>query len=90
MLWYILMLYFAVINIIALIITVYDKIAAKRKMSRVPEKMLLFIGAAGGAPVMYIVMRSINHKVRHKKFMIGLPVIIVVQCLFVVFLLTKF
>ncbi|MGN1081486.1 MAG: DUF1294 domain-containing protein, partial [Acutalibacteraceae bacterium] len=47
MLWYILMLYFAVINIIALIITVYDKIAAKRKMSRVPEKMLLFIGAAG-------------------------------------------
>lgn len=72
--------YFLVISVISLIFTVYDKIAAKKNpRHRVPEKTLLICAAFGGAVVMYITMLIIRHKTRKKKFMVGLPVIILLQ-----------
>ena len=70
----------ALISLISVILTVYDKIAAKKRpRNRIPEKTLLLCGALGGALPMYLTMLLIRHKTRHKKFMIGLPVIIVLQ-----------
>ena len=74
------LVYFLIISLISLIITIYDKIAAKTApRHRVPEKTLLIFGGLGGALVMYITMQLIRHKTRKKKFMIGLPVMIVLQ-----------
>jgi uncharacterized membrane protein YsdA (DUF1294 family) len=68
------------ISLIGVVITVYDKIAAKKRpRNRIPEKTLLLCGALGGAVPMYLTMLLIRHKTRHKKFMVGLPVIIVLQ-----------
>ena len=72
--------YFIIVSVIGLILTVYDKIAAKiARRHRVPEKVLMMFGAFGGALVMYIVMLLIRHKTRKRKFMAGLPVMIVLQ-----------
>lgn len=38
---------------------------------------------------MYITMRTIRHKTLHKRFMIGLPVIIILQTAAVVFAVIK-
>lgn len=59
---------------------------AKNKMPqrRVPENTLLTIAALGGSIAMLITMRTIRHKTQHMKFMVGIPVIIVLQCLLVV------
>ena len=71
--------YIAVISLIAIAVTIYDKIAAKLRNRRVSEKALMIIGAVGGAAAMFIAMLAIRHKTRHPKFMVGLPLIIVVQ-----------
>ena len=69
-----------IINLITVILTAYDKIAAKKfKHSRIPENTLIYLGILGGAAGEYITMLIIRHKTKHKKFMLGLPVIIIIQ-----------
>jgi len=76
----ILFIYIAVISLIAILITCYDKFAAKYiKKKRTPEVVLLFISVIGGSIAMYITMNLIRHKTKHKKFTIGIPVIIFLQ-----------
>lgn len=77
-----LLIYLALISLVSIAVTVYDKIAAKRRPKRrVPEKALMLLGALGGAAAMYAVMLLIRHKTKHTKFMVGLPIIIAVQVL---------
>ncbi len=74
--------YLTVISLIAIILTGYDKYAAKeRPRSRVPEATLLTVSALGGSLVMYLTMQLIRHKTQHPKFMIGLPLILFLQIL---------
>ena len=72
-------LYLAVINVIAVIVTVHDKNAAQRGAWRVKERTLMLISALGGAPAMYLTMLTIHHKTRKPLFMIGIPVIFVLE-----------
>lgn len=68
-----LIIYFAVISLVAVIMTIADKAKAKRDAWRIPEATLMLVGLFGGAVAMFITMKTIRHKTRHKKFMIGLP-----------------
>lgn len=75
-------IYLGVISLIAIIVTCYDKIAAKHFPGhRTPEATLLAISAIGGSVAMYLTMQIIRHKTQHKKFMIGIPVIFFIQLL---------
>lgn len=73
---YITFAFFIVMSVISVILTVYDKLAAKRKIRRIPEKTLLLSGLFGGAGAMFITMLFIRHKTRHTKFMVLLPLIL--------------
>lgn len=81
----ILIIYLIIINLTAIIITIYDKRAAIKHIHRVRERTLMIVSALGGSVSMYIVMRIIRHKTKHKKFMIGIPVIFILQCIVVYF-----
>lgn len=72
-------IYIIAINLLAVLLCVYDKQNAKRKKVRVPEKTLFAISFFGGAVFMYLTMMFIRHKTKHKRFMIGLPIIIILQ-----------
>lgn len=80
-------IYMLVINFISIVITIYDKKSAKRNKQRVPEKTLLLFSVLGGSVCMLLTMKKIKHKTKHKKFMVGIPVIIILQVLLVIFLL---
>lgn len=67
-------IWIGVISAVSVILTVYDKIAAKTDNRRIAEKTLMLLGLLGGAAAMLITMLIIHHKTRHAKFMIGLPV----------------
>ena len=54
-----------------------------------PESALLWLAALGGGPAMYAAMRIIRHKTLHKKFMVGIPVIVLLELL-AAFLLCRF
>lgn len=75
----ILLLYVAAISLVTAVVTVYDKLAAKKGAWRIPEKTLLLLALVGGAAAELAVMLMIRHKTKHKKFMIGLPAILILH-----------
>ncbi len=72
-------LYLLIISLITAFVTVYDKISAKKSFRRVPEARLFLLALLGGSLAEYLTMRLIRHKTLHKSFMIGLPLIMLLQ-----------
>ena len=83
------LIYIAAVSLISVIVTVYDKIAAKRGASRTPEKTLLLLSALGGSVFMFLTMLMIRHKTQHLKFILGIPFIIIFQVIAVCFLASR-
>ena len=81
------LLWLAFISLFTAIVTVADKIKAKKGKFRIPEKALIILALLGGSIAEYFTMRLIRHKTLHKKFMIGLPVIILIHAVLTIVLL---
>ena len=75
----ILIAYLLLINIITLILYGIDKWKAKHNMWRIPEATLIILAVLGGSIGAFAAMKLFHHKTMHKKFYIGVPVIIVLQ-----------
>ena len=75
-------------SLISVVITVLDKHRARNHGQRISESTLMYFGALGGAPLMFITMLLIHHKTRHVKFMLGLPLMILYQALIVYLIVT--
>ena len=86
---FILAIYLILINLIAVIVTIYDKVCAVKRRWRVKESTLLLLSVLGGSICMYITMLLIRHKTRHIKFMLGIPLILIFQ-LFIAFLIWRY
>ena len=84
-----LLIYFILISVIAIAVTAYDKSAAWKRAWRVPERVLVWIAALGGAFFMFLTMKVIHHKTRHAKFMIPLPLFILIHALIAWFVYIK-
>lgn len=79
-------IYLLSISIITSLITVKDKLSAKKGGRRTPEAMLFLLAFFGGSVAEYVTMKLIRHKTRHKRFMLGLPLIMIFQAvLFILF-----
>ncbi len=78
-----LLTYLGVVNLLAVFVVIWDKRKARRGEWRVRESALLALAAIGGSPGMYIAMRRIRHKTKHRKFMVGIPFIFLFQLLVV-------
>ena len=81
------LIYYAVLSAVSVTLTVLDKKAAIKGKWRVPEATLMMLGLFGGALPMFITMRTIRHKTKHMKFMIGLPVEIALHVALICFLI---
>ena len=79
--WLIFFAYIIVVSICSIVVCIYDKKISKRNnvKLRIPEKSLFVWSAVGGSVAMYITMRLIRHKTKHVSFMVGIPVIFVLQ-----------
>ena len=71
--------YLLIVSLSAVILTVTDKVRAAKHKWRIAESTLLLVALFGGAAAEYITMRCIRHKTLHKKFMIGLPLMILLH-----------
>ena len=79
-------IYFVVINLIGAFLNIADKYKAKYNKWRIKESTLWLIGLFGGAPASYLTMLLIRHKTKHKSFMFGMPVLIILNIAEFVFL----
>lgn len=71
--------YWAILSIIAAVTTIYDKYAAGHNRRRIAEKTLFLLAFLGGGAAMYVSMLLVRHKTKHKRFMLGLPLLMVLQ-----------
>lgn len=78
--------YFCLISLISIVVTVSDKVFAIKHKWRVRESTLFLLSAMGGSAAMYVTMILIRHKTRHIKFMLGIPVIFVLQTVILFFI----
>ena len=73
-------IYLCFISFVSIVVCCYDKIAAKHNPKhRTRESTLLWLSVLGGSLAMYCTMQLIRHKTKHVKFMLGIPLIIIVQ-----------
>lgn len=79
-------IYLCIISLISIAVTAYDKSAAVKGKWRVRESTLILLSVLGGSVAMLITMKIIRHKTKHSKFMIGIPVIIILQIMLVILL----
>ena len=84
----IMLLYFIVINVVAFVAMGRDKKKAVRRQYRTPESVLFLYAVMGGTPGAIAGMRCFRHKTRKPLFYIGLPLLLLLQILFVIFLVT--
>jgi uncharacterized membrane protein YsdA (DUF1294 family) len=68
-----------IVSALSVLVTVIDKLVAGKKRSRIPEQTLFLLAVLGGSAAMYLTMLLIRHKTKHKRFMLGLPLILIVQ-----------
>lgn len=83
------LIYLAMVNLAAVIMTVSDKSRAKKHKRRIAEKTLFGAAVLGGSAAMYLTMLLVRHKTKHKRFMIGLPLIMIVQTAIVAFVIIR-
>ena len=75
----ILLTYLAIINAVSFLLMLIDKIKAKKKLWRIPERVLLGVSAVGGSLGGLLGMRLFRHKTKHAQFYIGIPVMLVIH-----------
>ena len=72
------------ISLLSVVLCVTDKICAKRRWRRISESTLMTLSFLGGSVAMYLTMRIIHHKTRHNKFMLGIPLMFIMQLVAIV------
>lgn len=73
--------YLLFINLVAFFAMLIDKRRAIRNQWRISEKALISMAIAGGSIGMLCGMKTFRHKTKHKKFTLGVPLILVIQIL---------
>ena len=72
-------IYLIVMNAAAFLVMLADKNRAKKKLWRVPEAVLFTLALLGGSLGIWAGMYLGRHKTRHLKFVVGIPLILIVQ-----------
>lgn len=81
--------YLAIINAVTMTLMLADKLKARKKRWRIPERVLLLLCAAGGSLGGYLGMHLFRHKTRHPPFSIGIPVMLAVHTVLIILLATR-
>lgn len=78
--------YILVMNILGILVMAVDKRRAVKKKWRIPEKQLLLVSLLGGSIGTLTGMYLFRHKTKHWYFVVGMPLILIIQVAIVVYL----
>ena len=71
--------YLLAANVVTFILYGMDKYKAKKAKWRIPEVTLLLLAVVGGSVGAWMGMKVWHHKTMHKKFIYGIPAILLIQ-----------
>lgn len=72
-------IYLIGINVLTFLIYSIDKWKARKARWRIPEDILIWLAIVGGSIGALLGMFLFRHKIRDKKFTLGVPAILAVQ-----------
>lgn len=82
------LVYLLLINALAFVLMLADKRKAQKKKWRIPEATLMTAAALGGSLGALLGMYAFRHKTRHRKFTLGVPLLLAVQAAILFFALS--
>lgn len=77
------LIYIIGMNLLGFALFGLDKCKARRGEWRIPERRLFLAAVLGGSLGAWIGMYVFRHKTKHWKFRVGIPGILLIQCLLV-------
>ena len=77
------------INVSAFYIMYSDKKRARRGDWRISERTIFVLAVLGGSPGVLLGMKAFRHKTLHKRFSVGIPAIMILQLLSIIFLIYR-
>lgn len=80
------LIYLIVMNLVGLAVMAMDKSKARHHAWRIPEKMLFLVSVLGGSIGTWAGMYLFHHKTKHWYFVVGMPLILVLQIVLFVLL----
>ena len=80
------LLYLLMVNIIGFLMMWSDKRKAKKGKWRIPEQTLFAITALGGGIGTIAGMYIFRHKTQKKKFTIGLPILVILEIIAIIYI----
>ncbi|MCD8125274.1 MAG: DUF1294 domain-containing protein [Lachnospiraceae bacterium] len=78
--------YLIFINLLAFALFGLDKHRARNHAWRIPERTLLFSAVLGGSLGALLGMHFFHHKTKHRRFTLGIPLILAMQIAAAIFL----
>ncbi len=82
--------YLAAVNVLLCALMGIDKLLAKLRKRRIPERTLFLLAFLGGALGGTVGMYSFRHKTLHKAFAVGFPLLTLLQIAAAAYLIIKF
>ena len=83
----ILIIYILAVNLLGFFIMGIDKQKARKRTFRIPEATLFTVAIIGGSIGTITGMHLFHHKTRHWYFLYGMPFILLLQIILVLFLI---
>ncbi len=83
------LIYLVAMNVVTFFMYGIDKWKAKRSKWRISEATLMGLAVIGGSIGAWLGMKVWHHKTMHKKFLFGIPLIIVAQVAMIIWLTSR-
>ena len=77
--------YLVAINAATFLMYGLDKLLSKSRARRISERALIALAICGGSVGALLAMYLFRHKTRHRKFFIGVPIILAIQVVLLFF-----
>jgi len=84
---YAILIYLLLINLAGFLSMMIDKQKAKKSKWRIPERTLFLLAILGGSIGSNLGMQVFRHKTKHWYFVIGMPLILILQIVLVCYLI---
>ena len=83
------LLYLLLINAVAFLLMLVDKIKAQKNRWRIPERTLFGSALLGGSVGALLGMYTFRHKTKHLSFTLGMPAILIAQIALAIWIFLK-
>ena len=78
-----LIVYLVIINVVSFLLMLIDKKKATLRKRRIPEAVFFTSAVIGGSLGVLAAMDIFRHKTRHRRFSVGIPLILLAQALII-------